>query len=556
MENSSPPKKPGDLLESRLRLLGDGLKQIRYDTVLLQPGESIIINKTYILLLAALVCLKRLGKLPTVEFLPKNKWTTLKDKKTFSKTTTLATTWLQMLAPDLIGKEKALKPFWTKQTKEMSQKLWLPTETDFVDLRLNSLSTSSKSTMSNLLLSMKILNRNQPLTKNFQTISSPSSTSTPVEKWDAEDILKTKRIRIYPNKNQKKIIKEWMSTSRYVYNRCISEIRSSGFKALNGFQLRDKFVTSKNNPNVKDWEIKTPKGPRDGSVRDVKKAYKTAFSNLKQRNIRKFDVGFRTKKNGFQSIEIPKTAVELVGNKLKLFPRSGIGNIKISKRDHKIVGKPEYYCRLKVDQYGDWYLLVPVKSITKTCSKTKKCALDPGIRKFQTLYSNSEVIKCTTNYELLRTLKNRIAHYQSLRAKKVISKQTFKRKQMKDWKRHRNLIDDFQFKFGNYLATNYSEIYLPKFESQKLTKNLNKTSNFNLLNLQHYRFKERLRFQCFEQGSKLVDCTEEYTSKTCTQCGELNDTLGCSEQFRCPKCNLSIDRDVNGARNIYLKNVP
>ena len=106
------------------------------------------------------------------------------------------------------------------------------------------------------------------------------------------------------------------------------------------------------------------------------------------------------------------------------------------------------------------------------------------------------------------------------------------------------------------LATNYSEIYLPKFESQKLTKNLNKTSNFNLLNLQHYRFKERLRFQCFEQGSKLVDCTEEYTSKTCTQCGELNDTLGCSEQFRCPKCNLSIDRDVNGARNIYLKNVP
>ena len=37
-------------------------------------------------------------------------------------------------------------------------------------------------------------------------------------------------------------------------------------------------------------------------------------------------------------------------------------------------------------------------------------------------------------------------------------------------------------------------------------------------------------------------CTEEYTSKTCGRCGELNDVKA-----------LVIDRDVNGARNIYIK---
>jgi putative transposase len=85
-----------------------------------------------------------------------------------------------------------------------------------------------------------------------------------------------------------------------------------------------------------------------------------------------------------------------------------------------------------------------------------------------------------------------------------------------------------------------------------MTKRLGKVTNFNLLNLQHYRFKERLRFKCVEYSSKLVDCTEEYTSKTCTRCGTLNE-VGSSEVYRCSKCNLTIDRDVNGARNIYLK---
>ena len=73
------------------------------------------------------------------------------------------------------------------------------------------------------------------------------------------------------------------------------------------------------------------------------------------------------------------------------------------------------------------------------------------------------------------------------------------------------------------------------------------------LNLQHYKFKERLRFKCSEYGSTMVDCTEEYTSKTCTRCGILNNKLGSSEVFRCPHCKLEIDRDINGSRNIFLK---
>ena len=47
-------------------------------------------------------------------------------------------------------------------------------------------------------------------------------------------------------------------------------------------------------------------------------------------------------------------------------------------------------------------------------------------------------------------------------------------------------------------------------------------------------------------------CTEEFTSKTCTRCGQINE-VGGSEIYKCSGCKLTLDRDINGARNIYLK---
>jgi len=81
---------------------------------------------------------------------------------------------------------------------------------------------------------------------------------------------------------------------------------------------------------------------------------------------------------------------------------------------------------------------------------------------------------------------------------------------------------------------------------------MNRTCNFNILNLQHYKFRERLKNKCIEYSSKFEICTEEFTSKTCTRCGQINE-VGNSEIYNCSGCKLTIDRDINGARNIYLK---
>lgn len=71
---------------------------------------------------------------------------------------------------------------------------------------------------------------------------------------------------------------------------------------------------------------------------------------------------------------------------------------------------------------------------------------------------------------------------------------------------------------------------------------------------QFYKFKQRLIEKCQNNGVKLFLVDESYTSKTCTSCGWLNQKLGSSKTFNCKKCKLEFDRDVNGARNILLKN--
>jgi putative transposase len=54
-------------------------------------------------------------------------------------------------------------------------------------------------------------------------------------------------------------------------------------------------------------------------------------------------------------------------------------------------------------------------------------------------------------------------------------------------------------------------------------------------------------------GRKVFIVNESYTSKACGFCGEINSTLKGKKVFKCKKCKLVIDCDVNGARNILMK---
>jgi len=55
-------------------------------------------------------------------------------------------------------------------------------------------------------------------------------------------------------------------------------------------------MKSEKNDIVNEWELKTPKEIRAYAIDELCNAYKTAFANLKNRNILTFNIEFRKKK--------------------------------------------------------------------------------------------------------------------------------------------------------------------------------------------------------------------------------------------------------------------
>jgi putative transposase len=117
-----------------------------------------------------------------------------------------------------------------------------------------------------------------------------------------------------------------------------------------------------------------------------------------------------------------------------------------------------------------------------------------------------------------------------------------------------------QKKTTKWVCENYSTIFLPKFETQRMVskrqRKINSKTARKMLAWSHYRFKTQLMNKAREYSNcRLIICGEEYTSQTCSECGYLHRKIGGSKKFKCSGCNQESDRDFNAARNILLKNM-
>lgn len=391
------------------------------------------------------------------------------------------------------------------------------------------------------------------------------------------------KIKLKPTPQQKKIINNWFGTARYVYNKALNYVETNKIFP-NYFELRNKFVTKiqkwgicntcnteyyplpkekrccgnlltlieRKNENTKDFEHETPKEIRANAIKDLVNGRKTAHKLLKNKIITHFKMRFRSKKET-QSIVIQKQSIKFVNNKFVIYPKS-LSPIEIGRRTKKKLTnlRIEHDCRLSFKN-GNYYIHVPISTTCKqTVSGDRIIALDPGVRKFFVGYSENEIVQISRKDNIIKRLTRKIDLLASLKSKHKLRN---KKKLSKYRTKLTNYIDDLHWKTINYLTKNYDIILLPKFESQKLaTRSRNHNLNRNLGIMKQYTFQQRLLNKANECSISVYLVGEEYTTKTCTRCGIINDP-GSNETYSCNSCNLVIDRDINGARNIFIKNV-
>ena len=329
----------------------------------------------------------------------------------------------------------------------------------------------------------------------------------------------------------------------------------------------EMFPPGHDKPFLHDWEFETPKDIRASAIQEFTIALKTNKQKVWKGDIPYFKMSYKSKKKkSTESIAIPKTSIKFKNGKVFVYSTFLKGGIRLGKKKgRKYKNVVEMDSRLTYDGH-DFYLLLPrnIKVQEKT-EKNKIVALDPGVRTFQTGFSEDEVFKGDIRRNLFEKLKRKIEILQSLRDtrrhdlnQRNMSEFKYRQRTMKLHKRIRNMVDDCHWQVINHLIKNYNDVLLPTFESQEMVMgtHLRKKTKNTLLSLSHYKFKVRICEKAKEyKNFRVHDVNEAYTSKTCSSCGAIHKTLNGQDTYTCIHCKMCMDRDVNGARNIFLKYV-
>jgi transposase len=397
------------------------------------------------------------------------------------------------------------------------------------------------------------------LTKTLPWPNDPSNLEGPiciVRSSENTRVMRMRKIKINPTKAQKLMLNKFAGPARFTYNACVAAVNDKTHKN-NKFVLRNAFVTAKNNDffENKQWLLSTPKVIRQQAVFEAVKNFKSAFSNLRNKNIDKFKVRFKTlrhqRENGYV-LGIEK-AVKFKDGILTILPET-IGNVRFFEKP-PIVQVPEAECSIQRDKYGDFWLQVPVyKSIKPSCC-APAVAIDPGVRTPMSFYSpngNSGLLGLDMKKRIddikgrVATIDRRISKADDALRKKLL----WHRRRL--FRKYTHVRDDCHWKLINDLTNEYGGVILPHLQTSRLCGMLKSKTNREMFGISHFILKERMSQKCEEKGIMFASPTEEYTSKTCGNCGMLNHKLGSSETFRCP-CGLVCHRDLHAARNIYMK---
>jgi len=149
-------------------------------------------------------------------------------------------------------------------------------------------------------------------------------------------------------------------------------------------------------------------------------------------------------------------------------------------------------------------------------------------------------------------LQSRLSQEQSKR-----SRYRLRRTIYRGYQRVKAMVFDMHHKVAKWLSDNYDEVLLPSFNTSDMTskqKRISSKTSRAMLTWSHYKFKMLLNYKMERTGGRVIDCQEHYTTKTCSRCGIINHNIKKQKVFACPHCQLTTDRDVNAARNIFLKN--
>jgi len=353
------------------------------------------------------------------------------------------------------------------------------------------------------------------------------------------------RERLYPSKTQAKSLESMRITCQRFYNDCLAE-RKSAYEerqeTISKFeQLRKVKDVKASNPGAK----KVHSHVLQTAVADLDKAFRAFFRRVKAgetagyprfkgRNRFK-SFGFKEYGNGFK----------IDGRRLKLF---GIGRVAV--RWHRPIEGIIKTVRI-VKKAGDWYACFACVVEAKPLAVTgKEIGVDVGINSLLTTSEGEHRENprwYRTEQKKLRVLQRRVSRRKlkgSNRRKAVLMLQ-------RQHERISNRRKDFINKLAYSLIQRYDKIVLENLKITNMVKNRHLAKS--ILDAGWGYLVQHLTNRAASAGREVDLVNPADTSKTCSGCGVIFESLTLTDRWVQCDCGLSKDRDENAAINILKR---
>ncbi len=363
---------------------------------------------------------------------------------------------------------------------------------------------------------------------------------------DSTTLIRTYKYRLYPSKAQQRRMFQVLGVCRYWYNMCLAERKWA-------YQLEGRIVTKsqqekagiayrKTFPQAQIVFSQTLQSVSD----DVDKAFHAFFRRVKAGETPGYP-RFKSRER-FHSFAFKQfgAGAKLDGRRLKLF---GIGRVAV--RWHRPIEGEIKTVRI-VHKAGHWYasFTCKVPESEPLPATGQVVGIDVGI---SALLTASDGRKAENpHYYRTGQKKLRRLHRQLARAKRGSKNRRKKlRRVQRQQERVANQRRDYLHKLSCQLVNEYDGVALEDLRITNMVRNHHLSKS--ILDSGWSMFGQFLAYKAASAGRVVAYVDPAYTSKTCSNCGDVFEFLTLSDRWVECDCGLSLDRDHNAALNILKR---
>ena len=367
-------------------------------------------------------------------------------------------------------------------------------------------------------------------------------------------VKKAYKFRIYPTLEQVIFFSKNFGCVRKVHNLMLDD-RKKGYEEYKSTGIKTKYPTPAKYKEEYPYLKEVDSLALANAQLNLEKAYKNFLKNK--------DFGFpryKCKSNPVQSYTTNnQNTIYIKDSYIKLPKLKSLVKIRLH-REIKGIIKSVTISKNSLDHY--FVSILCEEEIEELPKTNKNIGIDLGIKEFATMSDCTKVenLKLTKEYEKkLKREQRKLSRRCKLAkdsAKKLSDSKNYQKQKKKVAKIHnkiRNKRKDFVNKLSTKIINNHDIICMEDLNIKGMLKNHKLAKSIS--DVSWSEFVRQLEYKANWYGRKIVKVPTFYpSSKTCSSCGNIKETLTLSERiYYCECCGLEIDRDYNASINILRK---